>query len=1055
MRSQTSQHDAGRMTVAATRSIRRWLSLIVGVFMLLGAATVYGSPTASEPAVQIAPIIPYSWSEPPSVDTPTSLNGKFFFTLDDGGAGRELWKSDGTAAGTALVRDINPGLAGAYPQWLTVVNSRLFFTATDAQNGTELWISDGTAAGTTLVKDINPGAANSDPAQLVDVNGTLFFIANDGSSGPELWRSDGAPAGTTLVKDINPGAVGSDARQLTAVNGILLFDADDGVSGHELWRSDGTPAGTALVTDINPGEHSGLPAYFYLPTFIYVNGSLFFIAETESGVRGLWKSDGTATGTVLVQIIGLPGARAPSELTLVNGTLFFVVQSSGNGYNTAQYTLWKSDGTAAGTIAVTQLQSQSPYLRPYGLTNLNGTLLFVDQDGANHFQLWKSDGSAAGTTLVHSFPVFTNISKLISINATLFIGVDNNIEGAGIWRSDGTPGGTMLLQQTLAAQSMSDVNGTLFFLGASFDLFGIPHAQLWKSDGTPAGTTLITPLPIGQSQPLELAGVGTTLFFANGFDLWKTDGAVAGTAAITMPDFQQPFPRSLTPLNGRLVFAASGPAGLELWQSDGTSITLVKDIAPGSSCSETCYANGSAPEQLTKVDGTLFFSASTSETARELWKSDGTPAGAMLVKDINPGGYDCSMGVCAFYSASPIQLTPVNSTLFFSADDGATGRELWKSDGTPAGTMLVKDIRPGTAGAGLAQLTNVAGTLFFIANDGANGSELWKSDGTPAGTALVKDIAAGASDANIGWLTAVGGRLFFAASDATTGSELWTSDGTPAGTTLVKDIFPGAADANPSELTDVSGTLFFAASDGASGYELWKSDGTSAGTTLVKDINPGSHDSIPTELTNISGRLLFVARDGASGAEPWISDGSASGTFEIQDIAPGATGSHPTKFASTSDQIYFIANEGQAGRSLWSLPFTTGADPLVNLQQLIGTAPSRRVPITVTHANDGLSAAADVTLRATFDPELTYIGDTSGITPTISGNLLSWNIGDLPMINRRAFTVLIDAPAAAYGTRYRIDWEMSSSSTDAKLDNNQQSVEILIARQIFAPLMRR
>ncbi len=86
----------------------------------------------------------------------------------------------------------------------------------------------------------------------------------------------------------------------------------------------------------------------------------------------------------------------------------------------------------------------------------------------------------------------------------------------------------------------------------------------------------------------------------------------------------------------------------------------------------------------------------------------------------------------------------MNGTLFFWANDGSSGNEIWKSDGTSAGTVLVKDVKPGAAGSVTSALANVNGTLFFVANEGTNGYELWKSDGTASGTVLVKDIKAGA-----------------------------------------------------------------------------------------------------------------------------------------------------------------------------------------------------------------------------------------------------------------------------------------------------------------------
>src|SRR5262249_16139833 len=215
------------------------------------------------------------------------------------------------------------------------------------------------------------------------------------------------------------------------------------------------------------------------------------------------------------------------------------------------------------------------------------------------------------------------------------------------------------------------------------------------------------------------------------------------------------------------------------------------------------------------------------------------------------------------------KVTAVGGTLFFTANDGVNGEELWKSDGTTAGTVLVKDINSGSAfgygyGSRPYELTAVGGTLFFSADDGVHGRELWKSDGTEAGTVLVKDINPHPHPfgPRPSGLAAVGGTLFFSADDGVHRPELWKSDGTEAGTVLVKDINPNSAygfpvGSYPHYLTDVGGTLFFAANDGTNSLELWKSDGTEAGTVLVKDINPGggNNGSLPNHLTAVNGTL--------------------------------------------------------------------------------------------------------------------------------------------------------------------------------------------------------
>jgi ELWxxDGT repeat protein len=172
---------------------------------------------------------------------------------------------------------------------------------------------------------------------------------------------------------------------------------------------------------------------------------------------------------------------------------------------------------------------------------------------------------------------------------------------------------------------------------------------------------------------------------------------------------------------------------------------LVKDIHPG--------AGSSGPSELANVNGTLFFAADDGVHGRELWKSDGTEAGTVLVKDINTG-MDRSYPIEGFpyylpYGSSPHQLVNVNGTLLFWAYGSQNGPEaLWKSDGTAAGTVLVKNI----SDVRFSDLTQLSNTLFFTR---VNAAGLWKSDGTAAGTVLVKGIKAGEGGVNMN------GTLFF------------------------------------------------------------------------------------------------------------------------------------------------------------------------------------------------------------------------------------------------------------------------------------------------------
>jgi ELWxxDGT repeat protein len=408
----------------------------------------------------------------------------------------------------------------------------------------------------------------------------------------------------------------------------------------------------------------------------------------------------------------------------------------------------------------------------------------------------------------------------------------------------------------------------------------------------------------GGSSPAHLTDVNGTLFFttahaATGATLWKSDGTPVGTVRIKdiLPGPGRSAPAELTDVAGTLFFVApSGTGGADLWKSDGTGTGTVKvrNIYAGSPAED-----GLPDFELTGAGGTLFFTTYHPTHGAELWKSDGTAKGTLLVKDIFPGAG----------GSFPGELTHANGTLFFRADDGTRGRGLWKSDGTAKGTVMVKDIFPPHEGSLPGYLAGVEGTVFLAADDGHSGPELWKSDGTAGGTVQVRDIIPGAGGAYPGDLTDVNGTLFF-----TTAFGLWKSDGTAKGTVMILPVYA-------LDLTDVDGTLFFTTYNRDGDAELWKSDGTSAGTvSLAGDFHPGSPDLLPSDLTAVNGKLFFQAYS-AQGAELWQSDGTPGGTVMVKDIHPGpgsAFAASPEPYlTNVNGTLFFVANDGAKGPELW------------------------------------------------------------------------------------------------------------------------------------------
>jgi ELWxxDGT repeat protein len=183
----------------------------------------------------------------------------WFFTGDfDGIAPAALWRSDGTAAGTGPVGDLE--VYGAFV--MRAVGDNLYFVGIDANySDAEVWATDGTIEGTRRMKDIEPGPGSSGIHEWAAVGDTLFFVASNLEHGPELWKSDGTEAGTRLVRETIPGPYSGFApRGLRELAGVLVFLGHDGEHGFELWRSDGTEAGTYMIEDRLPGLESSSPS---------------------------------------------------------------------------------------------------------------------------------------------------------------------------------------------------------------------------------------------------------------------------------------------------------------------------------------------------------------------------------------------------------------------------------------------------------------------------------------------------------------------------------------------------------------------------------------------------------------------------------------------------------------------------------------------------------------------------------------------------------------------------------------------------------------------------
>lgn len=638
------------------------------------------------------------------------LGDKLLFTSGDDVSGKEPWVTDGTAAGTVLLRDVNPGYSSSmwYPDTFAVDGARAFFAADDGVAGSEIWLTDGTAAGTSLVADIQPGPAGSAPDSLCTWSGRAYFVASDGVSGRELWSSDGTAAGTSLVADIMPGADGSFPTGLVATPWGVAFAANDGSTGVEPWISDGTPAGTRRLADIEPGAGGSSPAYLQM-----AGGRLHFTATTPGIGNEPWVSDGTPGGTLLLANLAPDGTTsAPRGLVVAGDDVHFLANDCG----AAGAEPWMSDGTSAGTRLAADIApgSDSRYVQPVGVVNgriFGGTL-------SSPPELWSYDAAGGDP------------QRLAAID----FGFDSELPSFAI-----TPSG-------------------MLFACEDPDLGNEPCV----TDGTTAGTRVLMDIEPGarSSRPYEFASTGSSAVFAAGdfrdstVRLFSTDLTEAGT--VVLDPAPSPVPRfpgiwgdgRTTPFVG-----SEAATGTEPWITDGTQAgtRILADLNPGIGSTVLASASPFRGGYLLVADA---------GAGLEPYFTDGTPAGMVSLGDILPGPQGSfAMDMFGLYSFAMID---PGSFALFAASDGVLGQELWRTDGTPAGTRLVKDIFPGELGSAPREFMVLApGLALFTANDGIEGREIWISDGTEAGTRLWARIAPGRGHGYPTDLVRLGNRILF------------------------------------------------------------------------------------------------------------------------------------------------------------------------------------------------------------------------------------------------------------------------------------------------------
>ncbi|MDQ7917951.1 T9SS type A sorting domain-containing protein [Mesonia sp. MT50] len=376
------------------------------------------------------------------------------------------------------------------------------------------------------------------------------------------------------------------------------------------------------------------------------NGEVFFTADfQQTGKNWLWSSDGTTTNVLSGTVTPTHPGSQPRDLKVFNNQLIFsALHNEGGNWNRE---LYEFVGSAPSLIKNIQIGGESG---PYSFIELNGSLYFAADNGYNGREPWVTDGTESGTTQI----------------ADIYFGSSgsNPFTNGGIVKSNGK-----------------------ILLNAKDDTYG---TELWGIDGTTNGTNLIKDIKTGSSSS---------------------------------------YPTSFYAVNNKVYFSATDDShGKEPWVTDGTNAGtyMLKDI-------NTSTIPNSLPGDFTAYNNKVYFKADDGNNGTELWVTDGTEAGTVLLKDINPGSTNSS-------HSNPRNFIEYNGQLYFGAYDG-NSYGLWVTDGTATNTVKII-----TTSDQLSNTFTYDDRLYFTADDGSNGRQLWVSDGSTSGTQVIAPTIAPNSD---------------------------------------------------------------------------------------------------------------------------------------------------------------------------------------------------------------------------------------------------------------------------------------------------------------------
>lgn len=805
-----------------------------------------------------------------------------YFTVEENGK-KVIFKTDGTSGGTGKIFDLSQVTNSTNPNdemldsfqtiqdyglglmqrqvYLVADSNRVYFlmrNLVDSASGFGMRVmsTQGTLA-TTFMMDHD----DDHPYILVPFNGRLFINREDDVL---MWTGTTTNGGKTIYTPSpgNPCWGGSNVTQIS--NGLLF----------------------SVCLDLNGFTRKSIriDSSFTVTYSSFTESTILMDGKLGSGI--LYYSYFNAGTYYLKRMNGAGGGI----VQLISGTSNFY--SLGKLGSNAIFVSGKSFYYSAGTVGTTALvKTMSSY--PVGVGSTPTRFFLTLDGGAGGQGLYMSDLTSAGTNEVFSTDgeSFGNIQTLFNDGSIIYFSAWTTSRGTELWKVDATNTISLVTEPKVGSNSSYPgqiviINGTKYFTAVTpsgsvlYPIVQSPSALVAHA---------LSPYDLGISESLYSAVSDTNQIywtqssFSGMVELYKYSSN-SGAAPITVIDPGKALRTDLLATkDGKFLI----PGGSTLFSVliPGAFIDLngTANLLSGSGN----YPKFVAPENL--GDGIVYAGhSSASGFDIEPYYFSFANGTATSLGDIVTGGA----------SSNPRILGNLGGFTYFMA--GASGaRSLYKTDGTLAGTSIVKTTNS-ISETTVFKPAKLGNKIVFASNVTGSGSEMWVTDGTSAGTFLLKDIESGAmgsiSDFNPG--VVVGGKFYFNANDSTNGDELWVTDGTSAGTQLVKDICSGNCSSSPRYFFAIGSTLYFwtvvdnPTSMSQSASILWKSDGTSAGTVQMQDYRPLAASQAYTTSTS----SFFVLTNNVTPSDaPQLFRFNPSRDL-LPTTVPGYEGIYPTIF---------------------------------------------------------------------------------------------------------------------------------------------------------------